>query len=280
MRGVIVSAATTCLLVLSGGAASAENGAEHGFFNASDGTRIHYMEKGEGVPVILIHGYTGSAEGNWFSNGVAEALAVDHRVVAIDCRGHGQSDKPHDPAKYGTDRMVDDVIELLDHLVIERAHFHGYSMGGGITAQLMARIPERMITAGFGGSGIRESDESFAAMVPPDAEGRDPAEDEASSALRSRPTRDGEALAAVREGRRLAPSTAPALDLTRIDFPVIAIVGEYDSPNTRTHRMWRELDDFTMVRLAGKSHLTAIMAGYIPDAYIDSLVRFIDANDP
>lgn len=104
-----------------------------GSFEASDGVRIHYLEAGKqgatGAPVVLIHGYTGSAQGNWFANGVADALAKRHWVVAIDCRGHGQSEKPHDPEKYGP-QMARDVLELMDHLKIDRAHVHGYSMGG------------------------------------------------------------------------------------------------------------------------------------------------------
>src|SRR5262249_49466029 len=92
-----------------------------GNFTASDGVKIHYLEAGKatasGAPVVLVHGYTGSAQGNWFANGVAEALAKRHWVVAIDCRGHGQSDKPHDPQKYGP-QMARDVIELMDHLKI------------------------------------------------------------------------------------------------------------------------------------------------------------------
>ena len=67
----------------------------HEYFTTSDGIKIHYMQLGdEGSYVVLIHGYTGSAEGNWFRNGIAEALARNHRVVAIDCRNHGRSDKP------------------------------------------------------------------------------------------------------------------------------------------------------------------------------------------
>ena len=74
----------------------------HKFMTASDGVKIHYMELGgQGSPVILIHGYTANAEGKWFKSGLAQALAAKHRVVAIDARGHGQSDKPHDPLKYG-----------------------------------------------------------------------------------------------------------------------------------------------------------------------------------
>src|SRR5437763_648898 len=67
----------------------------HEYFKSSDGIKIHYMQLGDhGSYVVLIHGYTGSAEGNWFANGVAVALAKDHKVVALDCRNHGRSDKP------------------------------------------------------------------------------------------------------------------------------------------------------------------------------------------
>src|SRR5262245_8189235 len=85
-----------------------------GTFTASDGVKIHYIEMGHGTPVILIHGYTGSAEGNWCANGVADALAKNHRVVAIDCRNHGKSDKPqpNGPGK------AEDVVELMDFLKI------------------------------------------------------------------------------------------------------------------------------------------------------------------
>ena len=150
------------------------------YFKTSDGVKIHYLVKGQGRPVILIHGYTGSAEGNWFANGVADALAKNHRVVAIDCRNHGKSDKPqlNGPGK------AEDVVELIDHLKIKRAHFHGYSMGGGIVGRLLTMIPDRMITAAFGGSGIPEIDPEWRAKVPPDKEGRDPQEDEVGKRLR------------------------------------------------------------------------------------------------
>src|SRR5262249_21668410 len=118
----------------------------HGFMVASDKVKIHYMTQGKGTPVVLVHGFSATAEGNWFTNGVAAALAKKHQVIAIDCRGHGKSDKPYDPAIYG-DRMWTDVIELMDHLQIKRAHVHGYSMGGMIVAQLLAHHPDRFISA-------------------------------------------------------------------------------------------------------------------------------------
>jgi pimeloyl-ACP methyl ester carboxylesterase len=252
-----------------------------GFFQTSDGVKIHYLEVGKGNtaggPVILIHGFSGTAQGNWFANGVADALAAKHRVIAIDCRGHGKSDKPHDPQKYGP-RMAQDVIELMDHLKIDKAHIHGYSMGGAITAQLLARHPQRFLTASFGGSGVPEVDPKRKTEVPEDKSGPDPLEAEASAKLSRNPDRDSKALAAVR-AYPWKPEERLQIDLTKIKLPVLAINGEFDRPNAKTHRMQRELANFKSVVLPGKSHLTAIMADYVPKEYAEALVGFIDAND-
>ncbi len=98
----IVSAAAIAVAISPTTLFAAE--AKDGSFQSSDGLKIHYIQAGRetatGSPVVLIHGYTGNARGNWFTNGVAEALAKKHWVVAIDCRGHGDSDKPHDADKY------------------------------------------------------------------------------------------------------------------------------------------------------------------------------------
>jgi len=256
---------------------------------ASDGVKIHYYVKGKGTPIILIHGYTGSAAGNWMANGIFDALARNHMVVALDCRNHGKSDKPqiNGPGK------AEDVIELMDHLKIKKAHFHGYSMGGAIIGRLLAMIPDRFITAAFGGSGIAEVDPVWKDKVPPDKQGRDPQEDEVSKRLRIHHAMDNgmtreeaEKLAETPPAARPAtPLTAaamrpPQLDLTRLNIPMLAINGEFDRPNAKTARLSREVKNFTNVVLPGKSHLTAIASGYIPKEYIESLVKFIDANDP
>ena len=248
-----------------------------GYLVSSDGNKIHYWVMGSGTPVVLIHGFSGSSD-LWLMNGVANALKTDHRVVALDCRGHGKSDKPYDAAKYGP-QMAEDVIELMDHLGIEKAHVHGYSMGGGIVTQLLARHPERIISAAYGGSGVRETDAEQLAKVPEDASGPDPLDDEARAMLQASPTRDDKALAAVRaypwkEGER------GTIDLTKITVPLLAINGELDGFHAKTHRLEREVSNFTNVMLAGKSHLSAIEPGYIPDEYIDATVAFVRKNDP
>jgi pimeloyl-ACP methyl ester carboxylesterase len=278
-----------CLLLLASAILAADGKPTEHDMTASDGVKIHYYVMGKGTPVVLIHGYTGTAWGNWFANGIAQALAKNHMVVALDCRNHGKSDKPvaNGPGK------AQDVVELMDHLKITRAHVHGYSMGGAITGQLLAMIPDRIITASFGGSGIQEADPEMRAKVPPDKQGRDPQEDEASRTLRVRRAMDlgmtkeeAEKQAAAppparpAPGPAAAPRTGPQLDLTKLNIPMLAINGEFDRPNAKTTRMTREVRNFTNVVLPGKSHLTAIMAGYMPKEYPDSLVKFINANDP
>jgi pimeloyl-ACP methyl ester carboxylesterase len=246
------------------------------FFTTSDGVKIHYLTAGStGSWVVLIHGYTDSAQRMWFTTGIAPALAKAHRVVAIDNRNHGESDKPQ-PG--GTGR-VQDVIELMDHLKIQKAHIHGYSMGGGYTGQLLGLIPERFITAGFGGSGLSETDSDSRAKAAamdaalPKPQGRDA---EAMERFRSR-------VAATRPaGGNLPPPPAavPAPDLAKLRIPIIAVNGSFDSPYSKTHRLWREAKIFQNVILPEKTHLTAIaVGGPMPQEYIDSMVKFIDMYD-
>jgi pimeloyl-ACP methyl ester carboxylesterase len=247
----------------------------------SDGVRIHVMEAGAGAPVVLLHGYTSCCDASWFTDGMAKELARTHRVIGIDARGHGRSEKPHDPAKYPGDRMASDVLEVLDTLGVARAHFHGYSMGGGLVAQLMARAPERFITAGFGGSGVRETDEAMAASAAErDPKGLDPDQDRGRAALAARADRDNEALKAVQDGRTADPSSQAPVDLTTISFPVLAVNGEFDAPISKTQRMQRELADFRAVILPGHGHNTVTTAGFTPRLYIDTVAGFVRENDP
>jgi pimeloyl-ACP methyl ester carboxylesterase len=67
---------------------------------------------------------------DWIENGYATTLAKNHKVILVDGRGHGKSDKPHEPSAYKTHHLSADHLAVLDHLGIEAAHFIGYSMGG------------------------------------------------------------------------------------------------------------------------------------------------------
>jgi len=118
----------------------------------SAGVKIAYVTAGKGEPVILIHGLYSSVAINWFLPGTFEMLAGQYRVIALDLRGHGQSDKPEDEAAYGKP-MAEDVIRLMDQLKIDKAHVVGYSLGGIIVMRLLVDHPDRFSTATLGGMG-------------------------------------------------------------------------------------------------------------------------------
>jgi pimeloyl-ACP methyl ester carboxylesterase len=110
------------------------------FFD-SGGARIRYRDLGRGDPIVLVHGFAGSLE--WPRS--ADSLAVGHRVVVVDVRGFGESDKFADPARFGPE-MAEDLVRLLDHLGLRRAHLAGHSMGALLAANLAQRHPERVAT--------------------------------------------------------------------------------------------------------------------------------------
>jgi pimeloyl-ACP methyl ester carboxylesterase len=123
----------------------------------SGGVKIHYEIVGNGAPVLLIHGLDSSATLNWGVPGIIAELARDHMVVAMDCRGHGQSGKPTAAGSYGLN-MVADVLRLMDHLHIAKAPVVGYSMGGMIAMKLAIMHPERVSLAVLGGMGWLRAD--------------------------------------------------------------------------------------------------------------------------
>ena len=116
----------------------------------NDGTRIHYHVEGNGPPLILQHGFTSSLK-NWYAHGYVEPLKAAYQLILIDARGHGESDKPHDPAEYDLKLRVNDVVSVLDALGIDKAHYLGYSMGGRIGFGIAIHAPERVNSLIIGG---------------------------------------------------------------------------------------------------------------------------------
>jgi pimeloyl-ACP methyl ester carboxylesterase len=113
--------------------------AEDHYFMSGD-ARLRYRDLGQGDPVILLHGLTRSLA-DW--TGVADALARDHRVIAVDVRGFGKSTRFSAPARLGPE-MAADIVRLLDHLRIDRVHLAGHSMGASIAAKVAALHPDRV----------------------------------------------------------------------------------------------------------------------------------------
>src|SRR5262245_26957807 len=123
---------------------------------SSDGVRIAFVDEGPGGgpdagsadPVLLIHGFASSVRYNWREPGWITFLVRNgFRVIAMDNRGHGESEKLYDPNDYGAVLMAEDARRLLDQLGIARADVMGYSMGARITAFLALAHPELVRSA-------------------------------------------------------------------------------------------------------------------------------------
>jgi pimeloyl-ACP methyl ester carboxylesterase len=123
-----------------------------GKFFEANGVWLHYVEAGWGTPVILVHGLAFNHAAEWKLSRVFQRLSKRYRVIALDNRGHGKSDKPYDPAAYGLE-LVEDVVRLMDHLGLAKAHVVGYSLGGFITLKLALKHPERLLSAAPCGAG-------------------------------------------------------------------------------------------------------------------------------
>ena len=116
----------------------------------SNGVRIHYHAEGQGPPLILQHGFSGSLHG-WYDSGYVDTLKRDHTLGLTDCRGHGKSDKPHDARDYDMKLKVGDVAAVLDDIGADRAHYMGYSLGGRTGFGVARYAPERFHSIIIGG---------------------------------------------------------------------------------------------------------------------------------
>lgn len=245
---------------------------ESQFFD-SDGTKIRYVMAGQGDPVVLIHGITASAESNWILPGVFGALSEDFMVIAIDARGHGKSDKPHDPALYGT-KMATDVVHLLDHLKLQQAHIIGYSMGGFITMKLLTMEPKRFLSAVVAGAGwAREGVEVvdtealassleegtgiaplMVALTPP---GQEPPPKEQLDMINQMilATNDADALAAVVRG--MAALNVTEEQLRANEVPTLAVIGSKDPIKAAVDPMSGVMSELEIVVIEGADHMSA-----------------------
>jgi len=227
----------------------------------SDRVKIHFEDRGNGDPVVLVHGFASSAQQNWGLTGWYQTLTPSFRVIALDCRGHGQSDKPHDVKAYSGTTMEADVIRLMDHLSIGRALLMGYSMGGRISMGLLARHPQRFRAVVLGGVG--------AGMGVADPVTRKPivaallSEDKSKIAdPRARLFRDFaeankndlKALAACMAADR--EPIAPSL-FTNNQVPVLVAVGTKDELVAKPEEVVIMIPCAKLLKLEGRDHLNA-----------------------
>jgi pimeloyl-ACP methyl ester carboxylesterase len=256
----------------------------------SGGVQIHYTVQGkqDGEPVLLIHGFTATKE--MFAP-VIKALAERYKVIALDCRGHGGSEKPHDPKKYGIE-MVKDAVRLLDHLKIDKAHVVGYSMGAMLTLQLAVRYPERLRSATLGGAGLPLSGSGqffetladsleqgkgmgplIVALTP---KGRPKPSDEQIKTIdsRLRSTNDVKALAAVIRGLASKELAISSEQVKGIKVPMTALIGEVDPLREGVDALKKLRPDLPVVVIDKADHISA----FSRPEFVDGVKRFLDAQ--
>ena len=262
----------------------------------SQGVKIHYATVGEGEAIVLIHGWMSDATmwGRDSAGNPKLSPLEGFKIIALDCRGHGKSDKPHEVSAYG-ELMATDVVRLLDHLKIDRAHLVGYSMGAFIAGSVVANHPKRVNSVVYGGqvplvegapsSGSKEA-EIFANAV----EANDLAAYlmEVAPSGRTKPTRpqaevlvkfmfdgkDPKALAAA--GLSLDNLQVQEKALIRAQVPALFIYGskESDHLKARVADLRKKLTKTEEVVVDGADHVTALGR----KEFGTSLVQFIQKH--
>lgn len=198
-----------------------------------EGLSLAYEVFGEGLPVLCIHGFASSGKVNWVDTGWVETLTeAGYQAITLDNRGHGQSDRPHDPELYYPGQMAEDAVALLDHLGIERAAVLGYSMGARIAAFMAYSHPDRVACALFGGmglnliNGLTDGNDIIAGLRAPELADLTHPTARQFRIFADHTGSDREALAACMETSRQPMVRA---DVRRIEVPVLVAVGEADT---------------------------------------------------
>jgi pimeloyl-ACP methyl ester carboxylesterase len=230
--------------------------------NPDDGIRIYYEVEGDGPPLVI---HSGLTEGilNWRVNGYVDALRDAYRLVLLDPRGHGRSDKPHDPQQYRLSLMAADVVNILDELSIERAHYLGYSLGAGVGCLAVHSAPDRFLSLIAGGGALYLPVPFVVNFLPVFRQGPEAlvaALDQPPGTLPdSRRTQlldtDTEAIAALITAHSEPFSLEPLLP--DISVPSLIYVGEEDVLYPEVRRAADLLPNARFVTLPGLDHFQA-----------------------
>ncbi|MGH2369447.1 MAG: alpha/beta fold hydrolase [Chloroflexota bacterium] len=232
------------------------------------GVRVRYETDGHGPPLVLHIGFIGALE-DWIEAGYVAALRDRYRMILIDPRGQGGSDKPHDSAAYVARNRVGDVLAVLDAEGIDRAHFWGYSLGGWVGFALGVFAADRVVSLIIGGAhpftgtprpiegdffldGMREGMARFVAACEAD----DPAYFVSAGERARWLAGDVEALRAARLNNLTEPDLDPDA-IAGIPVPTLIYAGSEDNPDPK-QRAADLLPNASFVALAGLDHAQAI----------------------
>jgi pimeloyl-ACP methyl ester carboxylesterase len=233
------------------------------FVKAPDGVRIAYEIVGSGPSVVLVHGFAASRVQNWKTPGWYETLTgAGYRVVAMDCRGHGDSDKPHDPAAYDHTIMAEDVCAVMEAANTMPAFLMGYSMGGFIGMHVLMDHPgmiKKLVIGGVGGTYLGRAfgprDAIADALVVAD---KSTITDPTAKGFREfaeQSGKDRQALAACMRANRHAFT---ASQLKQSKRPVLVVCGENDALTGPPGPLADAFADGRAVVVPRRDHMTTV----------------------
>jgi pimeloyl-ACP methyl ester carboxylesterase len=249
-------------------------------FFQSDGVSLAYLNfeplaQDRREPIILLHGFASTHAVNWLFPQWVKTLTEDgRRVVALDNRGHGQSEKLYDPRAYSLPIMAGDVSRLLDHLGLERPDIMGYSLGARIATHFALLYPQRLrslILGGVGANLIEEAGPRRGLAEAMEAERIEDVEDPTLKIFRgfAESTRsDLAALAACARGAQLPLS---AEDLARVATPTLICVGTRDDVAGDPHPLAPLFPNAIIVDIPGRDHNRAVGDRVYKQAVLDFL---------
>jgi pimeloyl-ACP methyl ester carboxylesterase len=227
---------------------------------AEDGVSIAFEDLGHGEPLVLLHGITESRE-SWHEAGYVEQfLQRGRRLILVDCRGHGRSGKPHDPAAYSGRRRAADIIAVLDQAGIRRAAFMGHSMGGVIALATAAYHPDRVSALVVNGAHPFAED-----LTSLRAAFKDNFEAWLTLLGQLVPDLSPDSRQRIRDNDLTAVQASLARDRTdfsegvaKLGIPVLAVSGTLD-PRWERIRDFAELTSGQFLSLRNKNHVTGFL---------------------
>jgi pimeloyl-ACP methyl ester carboxylesterase len=214
------------------------------------GVKIYYDVEGQGPPLVLAYGLTGGLN-CWRAIGIVDLLRNDFQLILFDARGHGRSDKPHEVSAYGL-KMADDVVAVLDHIGIDKAHYFGYSMGARVGFWLAVRHTTRFRSFILGGTSpyrseaeIKLEDGLIEVMKRP------PNDTERDALLRAN---DAQALIALVTAFGAVPLVTDH-ELSLISMPVLVFCGDSDPRHSGARESANHMPKAKFVSLPGLDHV-------------------------
>ena len=233
------------------------------FATADDGVRIHYEVEGEGQPLVLLHGFSRRLE-RWRETGYVDRLRNDFRLVLIDLRGFGESDKPTNREAYDNRQRVLDVGAVLTDAGIQRAHLFGYSMGAIVGMSAAIYQPQRFASFVLGGASPYGSKDLVMASMP---------FEDLWSRVSNAPGADHDAWQACVEETKRFGGAVQALKSTRV--PVLLFAGDQDGARHDGSKRFSEEHGKTFFAVPGKDHENAFMD---VDTVLPQVTQFLEQH--